>query len=445
MNRGLPVNLANTQNYYHIPQQTSQNVIGKRSIVSANDSTQPPKAPKPRQRPTDRSIPAKIQALIPDSKLYHELRCIERRLDAVITRKRFDIQDAINKGSKIKKTLRIFISNTSSDQPWQTTNKILDHHAFDFDIGAIPTWTLRIEGKLLENVETIKERKKFSSFVKSIVVQLDKNNKYFSDESIAKWHKSSSNTEFDGLEIKRRGDMNINVNILIYLNEYPEKYKLSPKLGQILDMKSETRTEIITGLWEYIKFHKLQDEEEKRIINCDDNLKEIFSMDRIFFPKIPEMINKHLLPLDPIIIKYTICTDKDFNMSDFAYDIEVDVDDPIRQKMINILSSVSSQKKIAELDDQIASIIQAINSSKVKHNFLEGFAQNPAVFIEKWLSSQSRDLEIILGDDDARERIGIEDKQRSEFYHKDWVHESVFHYLSRQESKRMQELHSKQK
>ncbi|CCJ29280.1 unnamed protein product [Pneumocystis jirovecii] len=132
-------------------------------------------------------------------------------------------------------------------------------------------------------------------------------------------------------------------------------------------------------------------------------------------------------------------------MSEFAYDIEVDIDDPIRQKMINILSSLSSQKKITELDDQIASVIQAINNSKVKYNFFEGFAQNPAIFIEKWLSSQSRDLEIILGDDDARERIGIEDKQRSEFYHKDWVHESVFHYLSRQESKRMQELHSKQK
>ncbi|KTW31221.1 uncharacterized protein T551_01294 [Pneumocystis jirovecii RU7] len=445
MNRGVPINLGNTQPYYHATQQPLQNVIGKRPVVSTNDPTQSPKPPKPKQRPTDRSIPAKIQALIPDSKLYHDLRDIERRLDAVMTRKRFDIQDAINKGSKMKKTLRVFVSNTSSNQPWQTVNKKLDNHAFDFDTGAIPTWTLRIEGKLLENKETMKEKLKFSSFIKSIIVELDRNNRFFSDENIAKWHKSSSSIEFDGLEIKRRGDMNINVNILIYLNEYPEKYKLSPRLSQILDIKSETRTEIIMGLWEYIKFHKLQDEEEKRIINCDNNLKEIFAMDRIFFPKIPEIINKHLLPLDPIVIKYTICTDKDLNMSEFAYDIEVDIDDPIRQKMINILSSLSSQKKITELDDQIASVIQAINNSKVKYNFFEGFAQNPAIFIEKWLSSQSRDLEIILGDDDARERIGIEDKQRSEFYHKDWVHESVFHYLSRQESKRMQELHSKQK
>lgn len=444
MNRAASLNLA--QNLYHTSnQQQSHTILGKRPIAPVNNTEQPPKVPKPRQRPTDRSISAKVEALVPDSKLYHELRDIERRLDAVITRKRFDIQDAINKGSKIKKTLRVFVSNISSDQPWQTADKKLDNHAFDFDTGIIPTWTLRIEGKLLEDINVTKEQYKFSNFIKSIVVELDKNTRVFSDKSIAKWHKSSSNVEFDGLEIKRRGDMNVDVKISIYLNEYPEKYKLSPKLSQILDMKSETRPEIIMGLWEYIKFHKLQDEEEKRIINCDDNLKEIFSMDRIFFPKIPEMINNHLLPTDPIIIKYTICTDKSSNMSEFAYDIQVDVDDPIRQKMINLLSSISSQKKIEDLDDKIATIVQTINNSKVKHSFLERFAQNPAVFIKKWLSSQSRDLEIILGDDDARERIGIQDKQKSEFYCKDWVYESVFHYLSRQENKRMQELHSKQK
>lgn len=427
------------------PQPPSHTVLGKRPTTTTNDAAQAPKAPKPKQRPTDFSIPAKVEALVPDAKLYQELRDIERRLDAVMTRKRFDIQNAINKGFKMKRTLRVFISNISSDQPWQTTNKKLDHHAFDFDTGAIPTWTLHIEGRLLDNTDVVQEQQKFSNFIKSIVVELDKDNRSYANGNIAKWHKSSSNLKFDGLEIKRRGDMNIDVRILIYLNEYPEKYKLSPKLSQILDMKSESRPEIIMGLWEYIKFHKLQDDEEKRIINCDNNLKEIFAMDRIFFPKIPEMINKHLLPPDPIVIKYTICTDKDFNMSEIAYDIEVDIDDPIRQKMANILASFSSQKKIEELDDQIATIIQAINNSKVKYNFLEGFAQNPAVFIKKWLSSQSRDLEIILGDDDARERIGIEDKQRSEFYHKNWVHESVFHYLSRQESKRMQKLHSKQK
>lgn len=86
----------------------------------------------------------------------------------------------------MKKTLRVFVSNTSSNQPWQTVNKKLDNHAFDFDTGAIPTWTLRIEGKLLENKETMKEKLKFSSFIKSIIVELDRNNRFFSDENIAK-------------------------------------------------------------------------------------------------------------------------------------------------------------------------------------------------------------------------------------------------------------------
>jgi SWI/SNF-related matrix-associated actin-dependent regulator of chromatin subfamily D len=67
-----------------------------------------PDPPKPkylllirRKRPTDKSLPKKIESYVPESKLYNEMLEFERRLDATIMRKTLDIQDALAKPSKV--------------------------------------------------------------------------------------------------------------------------------------------------------------------------------------------------------------------------------------------------------------------------------------------------------------------------------------------------------
>ncbi|CAJ0765190.1 11277_t:CDS:2, partial [Entrophospora sp. SA101] len=76
----------------------------------------------------------------------------------------------------------------------------------------------------------------------------------------------------------------------------------------------------------------------------------------------------------------------------------------------------------------IVQCIQSINNSKAKRDFLLNFANSPIEFINKWIASQSRDLEIILGDS----RVNIEEQRYSEFYKQDWVNEATFHYISAQ-------------
>ena len=53
---------------------------------------------------------------------------------------------------------------------------------------------------------------------------------------------------------------------------------------------------------------------------------------------------------------------------------------------------------IARLDDELAHIIQAINNSKARHSFFSSMSRDPTTFIKRWVSSQKRDMEIILGD-----------------------------------------------
>ena len=44
------------------------------------------------------------------------------------------------------RTLRLFISNTTSDQ----SSTMEDENAFDLNNGNVPSWTLKIEGRLLD-------------------------------------------------------------------------------------------------------------------------------------------------------------------------------------------------------------------------------------------------------------------------------------------------------
>ncbi|MES1224717.1 MAG: SWIB/MDM2 domain-containing protein, partial [Bacteroidota bacterium] len=50
----------------------------------------------------------------------------------------------------------------------------------------------------------------------------------------------------------------------------------SPALAAIIGSKALPRTEIVKKIWEYIKKNRLQDKTNKRMINADAKLKELF-------------------------------------------------------------------------------------------------------------------------------------------------------------------------
>lgn len=67
------------------------------------------------------------------------------------------------------------------------------------------------------------------------------------------WHKQPNGPDYDGVEISRRGDMNVNARIILDPDYNPQKCKLSPMLADLLDMKLETKPQIVMALWNYIK------------------------------------------------------------------------------------------------------------------------------------------------------------------------------------------------
>ncbi|KAG1462065.1 hypothetical protein G6F46_003121 [Rhizopus delemar] len=395
-----------------------------------------------KKRPTDKNLSPKIESFAPESKLYTELVEFEKKLDATIVRKKLDIQEALGKPTKIRRTLRLFISNTVTPVDQQQELKSEDN-AFDLNNNNAPSWTLKIEGKLLDstnaddNSKKVEPTPKMTSFFRTVSVELDRDPSLYPEGNVIEWQKQpNSTTEYDKIEIKRKGDMNTNCRIMLHLDHNPQRYKLSPSLSDLLDAKVENKLQIVMGIWNYCKVHKLQDHEDKRIIRCDNRLAQLFGYPQVHFSQIPELINQHLTRPDPIVIDYTIRVDKQLHLSSKAYDIDVEMDSIARQKMVNIVSSNQIQKEIMAYDDKIVQCVQSINNSKVKRDFLLQFSKEPIEFINKWIASQARDLEVILGES----KVNVEEIKQTDFYKQPWMKEAVFHYLTTKTQQRMQEL-----
>ncbi|CAH2072788.1 unnamed protein product [Thlaspi arvense] len=80
-----------------------------------------------------------VAAILPESALYTQLLEFESWVDAALTRKKVDIQEALKNPPCIQKTLRIFVFNTFANQ----NSTIPGNPNAD-----PPTWTLKIIGRI---------------------------------------------------------------------------------------------------------------------------------------------------------------------------------------------------------------------------------------------------------------------------------------------------------
>ena len=172
----------------------------------------------------------------------------------------------------------------------------------------------------------------------------------------------------------------------------------------------------------------------------------------MYFQHLPEIVNRFLLPPEPIIIHYTINPTVSPPEKPSAWDVELKLDDSnLKGRMQHVVMSMASDsaKELTKLDEevraaprhnfhhlvdadaqrprpQIALHVQSLNNAHMKRQFLRAFAEDPRGFIETWLSSQSRDLESVLGSGPSEgATVRQEDLKRSEYFRLPWVEEAV--------------------
>lgn len=402
----------------------------KRSASNDPRSSQQMSKPKKKKKIADKILPQKVRDLVPESQAYMDLLAFERKLDATIMRKRLDIQEALKRPMKQKRKLRIFISNTFS--PGKPDGEDGEE--------SVSSWELRVEGRLLDDAassklsDSNKVKRKFSSFFKSLVIELDKE-LYGPDNHLVEWHRTPNTQETDGFQVKRPGDNNVKCTVLLMLDYQPMQFKLDQRLARLLGMHTQTRPVIINALWQYIKTHKLQDPHEREYINCDRYLEQIFECKRMKFAEIPSKLHPLLMAPDPIVINHIIVMDGPDAKKTACYDIDVEVDDTLKQQMNSFLLSTQSQQEIATLDNKIHETVETINQLKINREFFLSFAKDPLEFINNWLISQTRDLKTMT------DVVGNpEEERRADYYYQPWVQEAVCRYFYGKVQQRRLEL-----
>ena len=68
----------------------------------------------------------------------------------------------------------------------------------------------------------------------------------------------------------------------------------SAMLAAVVGAMPLPRTEVVKKVWEYIKKNKLQDTINKRMINADEKLREIFGKAQVSMFEMTKIINRHL-------------------------------------------------------------------------------------------------------------------------------------------------------
>ncbi|CAI4057370.1 hypothetical protein N7582_000842 [Saccharomyces uvarum] len=272
--------------------------------------------PVPVTYPTDAYIPT----YLPDDKVFNlpdlkKLIEMDSRLDLYLTRRKLDtsINLPTNNTTKDhtpdKKTLRIFVYNTTQNQP----------HT-DADGSADPskaTWTLRVEGKLLheapdkshpfsEFLEGVaidfkklkplsKKRKRDSSL--SLPLNLQQAEDDYANTSVAdeddgldddddddepkeeivdalEWNYDENNVvEFDGIDVKRQGKEELKCSITIQLKGVDgSKVQYSPDLATLIGMQTGSVNDAVYSIYKYILMNNLLVTEQTK---SQDNANDI--------------------------------------------------------------------------------------------------------------------------------------------------------------------------
>ena len=68
-----------------------------------------------------------------------------------------------------------------------------------------------------------------------------------------------------------------------------------PALSAVVGASAMPRTEVTKKIWAYIKKNNLQDNKNKRMINADDKLKEVFGgKKQVSMFEMTKLVSKHL-------------------------------------------------------------------------------------------------------------------------------------------------------
>ncbi|EGF98764.1 uncharacterized protein MELLADRAFT_40651, partial [Melampsora larici-populina 98AG31] len=385
---------------------------------------------------------------------FNKLQSIEEKIDWTISRKRLELEDSLKKTLAVKRRMRIKVWNTVDGQSWQKGLGDLENKKEELEkepeteinmlsnIEAVPKWTLHIEGMLLEvTKETLPKiletKRPFSSLITGLLIKVERPDELYPEPNFVEWQRRTNPTtpspnEFSEFKFTRTGSERCQIRLAFHLDQFPQRLKLMPILGDVLDLKEASLSEIMDSIWRYVKKERLQDSMDKRQIKKDQKLACLFPpmCDKMPFHQLTDSVRRFIGMSEPVRIDYEIDVEEGCEGKAKYYDVEFSIEDPAKLHMMKVKESLDGQdqisKEIIALDEQIMESIAKLKEIKSKRDFYQDFSKDPISFIKRWINSQSEDLNELLGLEDDR-------KRSSDFYqNNDWIHEAIKVYQLRE-------------
>lgn len=280
--------------------------------------------------------------------LYEKLRELEISLDKAVLKKKLSNEESHHKRLKISKRIRLFIKYTKYDDSYH----------------------LQVDGQVIGDFAD-HSNFKITDVFKNVVVRLN-SDKESNSNSIFEWNKKISDN-FDMLELNGTENHN-SIEILFDFENTFDKYKLSSDLQHVLDKETETKTGVLIDLWKYIRLNRLIADYTNYMVKCDEKLQKLFKTDSFQLLELVELIDDHLLPLDPLIVQFD--STKDFTRN---FDVPIDLDDffdfPVLYK----------SNFIFQLDQKIHNLFESAKAIRNKIKILTEFNENPSKYINDWI------------------------------------------------------------
>eukprot|EP00049_Salpingoeca_infusionum_P003092 m.63419 g.63419 ORF g.63419 m.63419 type:complete len:414 (+) comp11948_c0_seq1:145-1386(+) len=373
-----------------------------------------------RRKPVERVLTLPLQQNIPECHQFMELLEFERKLDASMTVKSLEIQDALKQPASSTKTLRLFVSHTAELKDVSTMTY---------------KWTLRIQGRTLGRRDAPQV---LSHYLKQLVIEFSGGDMADKDRSVD-WIKSSASVSADGFSISRVSTLPVTATISLELDHSPRKYKLHSLLASILGIHTATEATVNRKLWEYIKTHNLLSDGRDEV-QCNPYLQEAFGCDTFEVGEMSQKIKSALYPPLPVVLRHVIGHNPTPTaLDETIVDIDCELLDGFASRRQALMLTEDTHQALQDHDTTITNLLDAISKMKDKREFMEGFAQDPQRFILSCMASQDQDKQI---QQVAPGRFGA--RRQTAAFTQPWAAEAVLKYLQVEADQTREKVHREQ-
>ncbi|GLD98605.1 hypothetical protein PINS_up007322 [Pythium insidiosum] len=287
--------------------------------------------------------------------------------------------------------------------------------------GTPARWTLHLQA--IDRTSGSPQVANLANYFRKISIELDPR---LYSESMIEWtcFQKDHKTTVERLEVSRTGATAHTVRIKLQPSHPIERYTLSEELSRAITpflppTRSFSKTDIIMGVWEYIKRKNLIKEDDCRVAVCDATLLQLFHCESLPFASLVVALRPHLTPAAPLDLEYHVSLEA---ASDDANSSSSELT-PINEKVFDLdvgcIADVErardaalreweelhqeQQKELQFLQKQETHLLDQLHALAQKHEWMTQFSTDPAGMIADLVRSQRADQQILTAETETDE------------------------------------------